>query len=501
MIHKYKIFIYFLLFAFLFTNTGCKKFVDVGAPETSTNAENVYASDATAIAVLSGLYTNISRLWGFSQGDRGISMLSGLSADDFSLMSGADATLTRYYSNSLLVTATIASGTEYWSPLYDAIYTCNSAIEGLVASNSLTPLVKKQLLGEAMFIRAFMYFYLVNFFGDVPLVVTTDHKINATMPRTPQIQVYNQIIQDLKEAVDLLSAEYLDKNLIPYTAGSEERVRPTKWAAAALLARAYLYNGNLTGDAGNYANAETQASIVISSSLFNIPLPALNSVFLKNSAEAIWQLQPVNTEFNTEDAKTFIITSTGLNSTNPVCLSNFLLNAFESGDQRKTSGNWVNSIVVGGDTLYYPYKYKVNLNNPSITSATGTTNMTEYLMVLRLGEQYLLRAEAKAQQNKISEAQSDLNAVRIRAGLLPTTANYKNSLLSAILRERQVELFTEWGHRWLDLKRTNTVDAVMSIVTPQKSSLGSPWKSYQQLYPLPYRELQTNPALLQNQGY
>ncbi len=62
--------------------------------------------------------------------------------------------------------------------------------------------------------------------------------------------------------------------------------------------------------------------------------------------------------------------------------------------------------------------------------------------------------------------------------------------LTALYHERQVELFTEWGHRWLDLKRTKRIDAVMAPVTQQK---GGAWNSNWQWYPLPQSEIQTDP--------
>jgi hypothetical protein len=119
-------------------------------------------------------------------------------------------------------------------------------------------------------------------------------------------------------------------------------------------------------------------------------------------------------------------------------------------------------------------------------------------MILRLSEQYLIRAEARTRLNKISEAKADLNTIRTRAGLANTTANDENSLLTSILNERQVELFTEWGHRWLDLKRTNKVDVVMSVITPQK---GGTWSSNWAWYPLPLYDIQQNSKLVQNSGY
>ena len=125
---------------------------------------------------------------------------------------------------------------------------------------------------------------------------------------------------------------------------------------------------------------------------------------------------------------------------------------------------------------------------------------SEILMVLRLAEQFLIRGEARARQNNISGAQNDLNAIRTRAVLKSTTANDMPSLLAAIQHERQVELFTEWGHRWLDLKRVGAIDAVMNGVTPLKAN-GVAWQPFQQLYPLLTNDLIKDANLVQNSGY
>jgi hypothetical protein len=290
--------------------------------------------------------------------------------------------------------------------------------------------------------------------------------------------VWAQIISDLKEAEELLSTAYMDaaaKN--PTT----ERVRPNKFTAAALLARAYLYQGD-------WVNAEMQArSVIDNKTLYDTV--ALTDVFLKNSKEAIWQLQPVNNKWNTEDARIFSLTSSpaGFSQSKFMYLSPNLVSAFENGDNRKT--NWVGTYTNSTGTYLFPNKYK---------SATLGNPVTEYLMVFRLAEQYLIRAEARAQQDNIGGAQSDLNVIRTRAGLPNTTAADKTSLLAAILHERQTELFSEWGHRWFDLKRTGNIDAVMSVVTPVK---GGAWSTNWQWYPIPLYDLQKDPALVQNAGY
>jgi len=233
-------------------------------------------------------------------------------------------------------------------------------------------------------------------------------------------------------------------------------------------------------------------------------LDSLNNVFIKNSREAIWQLQSVgglsssSSPINTFDGYYFIIPPTGFNGVQSFYINNALVASFEAGDKRKTSWMKVYTTTVAPITnFYYPYKYKLNNTGTSGTTPPSPAS-NEYLMVLRLAEQYLIRAEARAQQGNILGAQSDLNIIRARAWLAPTVANNKNSLLTDIAHERQVELFTEWGHRWLDLKRTGAVDVVMSIQTPLK---GGVWNSYQQLYPILLNDIVADPNLKQNGGY
>jgi hypothetical protein len=115
--------------------------------------------------------------------------------------------------------------------------------------------------------------------------------------------------------------------------------------------------------------------------------------------------------------------------------------------------------------------------------------------VFRLGEQYLIRAEARAQRNDLQGALADLNAIRNRAGLASVNNGTKDVILEAIRKERFTELFTEWGDRWLELKRAGIADA---ILLPLK---GSGWQTTDQLYPLPQSELDINVFLTQNPGY
>ena len=445
---------------------SCKKFLDIAPPKTQIVSALVFSNDATATSAVRGIYSQMTSDNGFGSGNPGsITFLAGYSSDELNNYT-TDADYMSFYANAILPNNSLLfSG--LWQEPYNYIINANSAIEGLSNSTGVTSATKNQLTGEAKFIRAFCNFYLVNLFGDVPLITSTDYRVNSSASRTPKSQVYQQIIQDLKDAESLLSNDYSFSN--------EERVEPNRWAASALLARVYLFSGD-------WQNAEQSSTDVINNSMYSL-CPDLNNVFLKNSSEAIWQLKPTSVVNNTNEGFSFILTSSPSFAT----LSNQLLNSFETGDNRKIS--WVQNFAIGMDTFYYPYKYKIKTGNPPLN---------EYSMVLRLAEQYLIRAEAKVEQNDISGGQSDLNIIRNRAGLPNTTADIQPSLLSAILHERQTELFTEWGHRWLDLKRTGTIDMVMSSVTQQK---GNTWNTNQSLYPIPQSEVINDKNLTQNPGY
>lgn len=475
---------------------ACKKFVEVDPPVTAISSQTVYTSNSTASAAMTGIFDNMmASTVRLSDGGNSIGYLNGLLADELRNYSTAVLVNAQCYTNALNDQSYTA-----WKEIYNEIYSSNAVIEGCSGSSLITASEKRQLTGEAKFMRAFLHFYATNLFGDVPLVTTTSYQTNNSLHRISQKQVYLQIIQDLLDAQTELSAGYVDGfgNTSPF------RVRPNQGAATALLARAYLYYGDLTKDVTNYHYAELQASQLINNTSTYSLLPNLNQVFLgasdsQSNTEAIWQMQPVLVGLNTVDGYCFVLTSTPGTGSLYVSLSDVLFNAFESGDVRKTS--WVGSFTTttGGitTTYHFPYKYKVNTHS-------GTVTPTEYLMVLRLAEQYLIRAEARAQQGNIAGALADLNVIRNRAGLpnsTLTTSSSQAQVLAAILHERQVELFTEWGHRWFDMIRTGNINSVMGSPGNVCQAKGGTWNPQHAFLPIPASDIISNPNLTQTPGY
>ncbi|NQX39027.1 Starch-binding associating with outer membrane [Pedobacter steynii] len=474
--------LYITVFAFstlavlLITVNGCKKAIDVGPSIVNANSSNAFTSNSSAQSTVAGIYSYLSA-GSFFQGSNSVSLGMGLAADELKTTSSGSQSLGLLYSNSY----SAVSPPSFWSEFYKEIFFCNTTIKGISESGQITPSVKNQLVSELKFFRGFIYFYAVNLYGTPPLTTTDDYQNNNTLSNSTAATVYAQILQDLNDAkAGLPDNIYVDASGAAVT----DRVRPNKQVAAAMLARVYLY-------LQNWRSAENEASELIGNSRYTL-VKDLNQVFLKGSTEIIFALQPVSkTYLNTIDAN-FLVVSASYALTTQLALNNQLVSAFEQKDQRRSK--WIGTFTTTTNpvtTFSFANKYKVS-------SLSSTVAVTEYPIAMRLAEQYLIRAEARAQQSNLSGAKDDLNAIRDRAGLDPTLASGQTELLNAILQERRLELFTEWGHRWLDLKRSNNLDNVMSIAVPLK---GGSWMPYKAILPIPPSDILANPNLKQNPGY
>ena len=455
---------------------ACEEFVTIDPPRDQVVADVVFNDAGHANAALTAIYTGMAFNGELSYH---IPLLSGLSADELTNHT-QDGPIKLMYQNNLQPLS--APTNIFWNNGYNFIFHANVVWEGCERSTQLNEVIKKQLQAEARFIRAFWYFYLVNFYGDVPLLTTTDYRINALAPRSPVSEVYSQIIADLEFATTNLNPWYV------YATGIntyDQRLRPNQSTANALLARTYLFTKEWQ------KAAQMASSVIGQTSLYDTV--SMQEVFLRNNREAIWQLPNILSNAGTPEAQRFILTGrpSGSGVNNCTTLAPQLLAAFEDGDLRRE--NWIGTFVDGSitpnETYYFPYKYKDR----------NTTNHFEYTTPFRLAEQYLIRAEAFAKSGEMEQALADLNLVRKRAGLAPLPMMSLDNFNETLLHERQVELFSEWGHRWLDLKRTGMVDEVMQLVTPLKDD--GIWNSDKQLWPIPQRELESNINLWQNTGY
>lgn len=450
-----------MMFTLVVSLQSCDDFVNVDGPNSQLTTPEVFEDALTATVALTDIYAKM-RENGFVSGrPNGFTCLAGAYSDDLVSYEIGNSTSESFFNNSLL--STTPSINILWRNSYSQIYAANAVIEGVNNSSNLSESVKNQIRGEALFIRAFLHFHLMSVFGDVPYIKTTDYRVNSTVTRLSTELVFQEIISDLETAINGVSTTYIDSG----------RTRPNKAAIQAFLARVYLYHGD-------YAEASNMASAVLNSTTLYQLEPNLDTEFLKQSRATIWQLSPGAAGANTYEGNSFIF-FTG--PPTKFSLTQDLIAQFETNDLRKT--HWVKSITNGSQVWYHAYKYKKDIT---------TSSSVENSIVLRLAEQYLIRAEARAKQGDLIGAIEDINVIRQRAGLSNTTAVTTEQVLSAIVQERRLELFTELGHRFLDLKRLELLDFVLGTKPG--------WSTNDKLWPLPQEEMDSNPFLVpQNSGY
>ena len=450
----------------LLLSVSCKKLIEIPPnPPTAITEAQQFSDSATTMAAVAGVYTYSAYGMGFTYNDGQLSWSTGVSGDELVYAgSSSNAEVKQFYDNGLTPINGVLSNS--WSSPYTGIYPVNVIMERVNNNPVLSATLKKRVRSEMKVVRALYYFNLVNLFGPVPIVTSSDYNANIRLSRSSVDSVYTLVFSDLEDAMQGLTPDY----------PSDGHARPNLYTAEFLLAKARLYRGE-------WQKAYDAANDIIESHAYALETD-LNNVFLRGSTEAIWQIPAIGPYSTTAEASQYIPYASGV--VPAYILSPSLLNAFEPDDQRLV--NWANKITVniGGvdRDVYHPYKYK--------NYYPGTT--TEDFMVFRLADLYLIRAEAAAQLDNIGAAITDIDAVRSRAGLGGTTAATKDEVLAAVQKERQTELFTEWGNRWFDLKRTGTIDAVLSAVKPN-------WKPYCALFPIPRAQIILDPNLKQNPGY
>ena len=188
-----KIYSFILL---LFSLASCKKILEIDPPIDKITTDIVFADDATANLAVTGLYNRMMEQNSYITSGA-MTIYCGLAADEF--INTSPSIDDEFSTNSISTSNSIVEQ-NFWASAYSLIYHANSIIEGLNRSNGVSSQIKKQLIGEAEFVRALVYFNLINVFGDVPLTVSTNYKENAAIARKEYTLVCEQILQDLIDA-------------------------------------------------------------------------------------------------------------------------------------------------------------------------------------------------------------------------------------------------------------------------------------------------------------
>jgi tetratricopeptide (TPR) repeat protein len=431
--------------------TSCDSFLDV-EPKSSISDEQTIFDKASAETALRGVYNAVASSSYYGTTFQSIGYLSG----DNIQWTGSQSQVQEFINHK--VNAENATVSSAWIAIYAAINRANQVIAKVpaVTDPTLTETLKNPIVGEAYFLRALAYFDLARTWGGVPLITqpTSSPSENSGIKRSTQAETYAQVLKDLDAAEPLLSE----------TVNRYHATRKTVWA---LKSRYYLYQKD-------WAKAEEYATKVISDATNYKLLTPFNAFFANNARgteESVFEIFYNGTsEINDHRGQWQPQTNGGTRQWAPNDAFVALVNDPLIGGNRST--------LVAKDNQsrwYGNLYYRSPGSDPSY--------------VIRIAELYLIRAEARAQQAKLTDAASDVNVIRIRAGLGATPAATKDDLLLAIENERKIEFALE-PHRWFDLVRTGRAAAVLSITDPNRY-----------LMPIPSVQLQTDKALEQNPGY
>lgn len=433
---------------------SCKKFLDVNPKDQVSDTQTI-VDGSSALTAVRGIYNELESndYYGYT-----FQTLGFFSGDNIKYV--GSQTVNQQLTNHA-VSSDLAALNTSWAAIYNVINRANNVlakVPPLATSSTFPDSVKNQYLGEAYFLRALAYFDLARTWGGVQIVLTPTASATEvpSVKRSSLADTYAQVLKDLTQA----------ETLLPNTTN---RIRATRKTAYALHARFALYQKD-------WANAITYASKLIGDSNYALVTP-YSGFFANNAAntsESVFELYYNTTVTNEEASQWEPSTKGGVGWVVPT--SDIVTQLLDPtiGGNRNTL---IQSVVSGTTTTYFGNLYY-------------RTAGTDPAFLIRIAELYLIRAEAEAETNDLTDAATDLNKIRTRAGLAATTVATQSDLLLAIENENRVEFAFE-DHRWYDLVRTGRAQTVLSISDANKL-----------LLPVPYSQLLADPNnLSQNPGY
>lgn len=386
-----------------------------------------------------------------------------------------------------------------WKGYFQGIARCNIALEN-IPNIDMDAKLKARLLAEAKFLRAYYYFSLVRWFGDVPLITKTLTVEDYRLKRNAASEVYAQIEQDFKDAADVLP----EKSQYP----ASEMGRATKGAAKSFLAKVYLTKGD-------FVNAEKYALEVINSKEYSL-FPSYGDQFLienENCSESIFEIQATLVNAETLGSVQWNqiqgvrgTPNLGWGFNRP---SDDLIAAYEPGDpRREATVLYVGEVLPDGSAIVEdnPEMFNERYNQKAWTPVHigFQENSPGNIRIFRYADLLLIAAEAMNENGKSGEAINLVNDIRKRArGTLPAnfvlpdlSSKGQSSDRIAIWKERRIELAME-QHRWFDLVRQKRAAEVMTAVGKTNFVKGK-----HELLPIPQTDIDiSGGSLSQNNGY
>lgn len=438
----------FLLFALAFLSSSCERILDT-EPQTSISDENVIVDEKSALAALIGVYDGLQAY---------------AASNIIALELAGDNVVNFNRQNDIVANKTAGSGSGAFGAVYANINRANFVIQNVSAINDdvIASAAKSQILGEAYFLRALGYFDLVKMYGGVPIVLeaATSPTSHSGVRKSPREAVYRQVLADLNLAENLLTAE-------------SNRNRANKNTVYALKARLYLYTEQ-------WELAEEFATKTIASNEYRLVTPYSSFFNNKNTQESIFELT-----FTNSDPSSFYTNwrSPAQGGRHDYIPERSFVGEILDPDRGGTRSDLLFRTPEG---IYDLIQY-------------GNQDGTSAIFILRIAEQYLIRAEARAKkpQPDLSGAIADLNLIKERAEVplfTQSAGTTSSAVLLAIENERRFELPFE-GHRFLDIVRTGRAAEVFGAINPNLKNPNH-W-----IFPIPQSEIVRDPDLEQNEGY
>ncbi len=473
-----------LLLLLASTAFSCKDFLEL-TPDFQISEQKFYKSQNDFETALTGVYGTFRGLFSASS----VLYMTELATDNAEIQWSSPST-DEMQMDQNAVTSTNVFGQSVWNTCLYTISRSN-AILNRIDAVAFDQTVKDRMKGEAKFMRANAYFYLVRLFGNVPIINETFSSpaevAAADLSLKPSAEVYALIVKDLTEAETLLPAT-----------GNTDKTRASRLGAKSLLGKVYLTQKN-------YEQAATKLKEVIDSKAYSL-VATYQSLFTNgnnNLAESIFEIQHTSGRSmgnNYSAVFTPAITSmaifpSNLQGSGRITPTLDLIRAYEGGDTRKSVSVNDSVTLIGGRKSYSRYGLKF-VDFRAIDLSDGSITFTS----LRFADVLLMYAEILNEQGKPADALPLINQVRTRAKLPNLSGLSQTDLRLAIERERRVEFLYE-GQRWFDLVRTGRAQTVLNAHYASLK-LSFSVQDFELIFPIPQNEVDLNPSLVkQNPGY
>lgn len=415
----------------------------------------------------------------------------------------------------------------YYQFAYQLIARANTVLEKIEQNSAtaykLIPAQKDWHRGEALFLRAYMYFCLWNVFGTAPVVTQRITNLeNAYPPSSKDTELLDQAISDLEEAAKILPASW----------ANEFKGRVTKNSALGLRGKCLVFRGTVKKSAADFTAALADFNAISGLSLVSNYVNNFDVRF-ENNAESLFEYQASN---STGGVNPFVGTAGGNDAFSvigeigayygfytqrPTWVGNSvfsatssIVDAYENGDPRKGY-----NVIATPNTLLNVQKYVRVANTNWATGGNGKSNEISLNnpRILRYADVLLLKAEALVRSGgSLADAIAIVNQIRDRArksvesgspSAIPAdrdvTETNAATVLEWIFQERRLELAFEEGHRWWDLRRRHIAGEI-DLKTWNFYSKRNDFKFVDTNvnFPLPEKEvIESRGTLVQNPGY